>query len=199
MTGVAVVLDAETVIVGLGGNVGDDAAILARFAGVVRALEAWSTVRGSRVYRTAAIGPEQADYLNAALAVDVPEELAASELIREVQGIERALGRTRASPLEAPTRWGPRPIDVDVLLWGPRRLAFRGPPALEVPHPRLAARAFALAPVIDLVGADLIHPSENRTLGELLRDLRAAEPGQRVAVTAYQIDGAPPAPHLLDG
>ncbi|MBZ0237075.1 MAG: 2-amino-4-hydroxy-6-hydroxymethyldihydropteridine diphosphokinase, partial [Deltaproteobacteria bacterium] len=107
-------LDPETVVLGLGGNVGGDAAILARFAAVVRALEMWSTVRGSRVYRTAALGPAQPDFLNAAVAVDAPEDLAASELIREVQAIERSLGRDRG----AEERWGPRPIDLDVLLWG---------------------------------------------------------------------------------
>lgn len=183
-------LDAETVVLGLGGNVGGDEAILGRFAAVVRALETWSTVRGSRVYRTAAVGSPQPDFLNAAIAVDAPEALAASELIREVQALERALGRDR--PAEA--RWGPRPIDLDVLLWGARRFAFRGPPALEVPHPRLAERAFALAPVIDLVGPDLVHPALGRPLGEL----RAAVLDQRVAVTTLVIEGAPPAPHLLD-
>lgn len=184
-------LDAETVVLGLGGNVGGDAAILARFAAVVRALEMWSTVRASRVFRTAAIGPEQPDYLNAAIAVDAPEELAASELIREVQAIERTLGRDR----DAETRWGKRPIDIDVLLWGARTFAFRGPPALEVPHPRLGERAFALVPAIDVCGADLVHPALGRTLG----DLCAAVADQRVAVTALHIEGAPPAPHLLDG
>jgi len=183
-------LDAETVVLGLGGNVGGDEAILARFAAVARALETWSTVRGSRVYRTAALGREQPDFLNAALAVDAPEELAASELIREVQSLERTLGRDRA----AEGRWGPRPLDLDVLLWGVRRFAFRGPPALEVPHPRLAERAFALAPVIDLVGPDLVHPVLGRPLGEL----RASVANQRVDVTTLAIEGAPPAPHLLD-
>ena len=154
-------LDPETVVLGLGGNVGGDATILERFGRVVAAVEMWSTVRGSRVYRTAAIGPQQPDYLNAAIAVDAPEELAASELIREVLGIEQSLGRERGGE----TRWGPRPIDVDVLLWGTRRFSFRGPPALEV-----------------------------RTLGEL----RAAIADQRVDVTSLHIEGAPPAPHLLD-
>ncbi len=187
-------LDAETVILGLGGNVGDDDAILARFAGAVRALGAWGTVRGSRVYRTAAVGPDQADYLNAAVAVDAPEELAASELVREVLAIERALGRDRGREV----RWGPRPIDLDVLLWGARTIALRGPPALAVPHPRLATRAFALVPVIDLVGPGLRHPSDGRTLGELAADLRAAG-APRVERTAYHLAGAPPAPHLLEG
>lgn len=175
-------LAAERVIVGLGGNVGDDAAILGRFAGVVRALEAWSTVRASRVYRTAAVGPAQPDFLNAALEVEAPDDLTASRLIREVLAIEHALGRRRG----AETRWGPRPIDVDVLLWGARVLHHRGPPALELPHPRLAERAFALVPVLDLVGPDVDHPSAGRTLGALA----AALADQRVVVTPYAIDGA---------
>jgi 2-amino-4-hydroxy-6-hydroxymethyldihydropteridine diphosphokinase len=182
-------VDDELVIVGVGGNVGSDEEILARFAGVVSALEVWSTVRGSRVYRTDAIGPAQAPYLNAALAVEAPEDLTASELIREVLGIERALGRTRDG-----TRDAPRLIDVDVLLWGARTFAFKGPPALEVPHPRLHERAFALAPVIDLVGAEVAHPRLGTPLGEL----RAAVAEQRVELTGYAIAGAPPAPHLLD-
>lgn len=175
-------LDDELVIVGVGGNVGTDAEILARFAAVVAALEAWSTVRASRVYRTAAIGPTQTPFLNAALAVEVPEDLTASELIREVQSVEHALGRRRGGEL----RWGPRPIDVDVLLWGARRFLHKGPPELEVPHPRLAARAFALVPVIDLVGAATLHPVTGVALGEL----RAAAVAQGVEPTGYAIEGA---------
>ncbi len=183
-------LDAEVVIVGLGGNVGGDPAILARFAAVVQALEAWSTVRASRVYRTGAQGPAQADFLNAALAVAAPDGLKASELIREVMAIERTLGRNRA--LEV--RWGPRPLDLDVLLWGPRQLAYAGPPALVVPHPRLAERGFALQPVIDLVGAALRHPSDGRSLGALL----ATVADQRVELTGYAIAGAVAAVPALD-
>lgn len=169
-------------IVGVGGNVGDDAAILGRFAAVVTALEAWSTVRASRVYRTAAVGPAQPAFLNAALAVEVPEDLTASQLIREVQAIEHTLGRRRGGEV----RWGPRPIDVDVLLWGGRRVHHAGPPPLEVPHPRLAERAFALVPVIELVGGDLAHP----VLGTSLATLRAAVVEQVVELTDYTIAGA---------
>ncbi|HVK77197.1 MAG TPA: 2-amino-4-hydroxy-6-hydroxymethyldihydropteridine diphosphokinase [Kofleriaceae bacterium] len=183
-------LDGETIVLGLGGNVGGDAAVLARFAAVVRSFESWSTVRASRVYRTAPLGPAQPDYLNAAIAVEAPDELAASELLREVQAVEQAFGRRRA----AETRNGPRPIDVDVLLWGARTLDF-GKGKLIVPHPRLAVRGFALQPVIDLLGAATPHPSEHRTFGELL----AATADQRVELTAYTIDGAVTAAPPGDG
>ena len=192
-------LDDELVIVGLGGNLGGDEAILGRFARVVQALEAWSTVRGSRIYRTLAVVPEdpavlgipeQPAYLNAAVAVEAPEDLTASQLIRELLAIEHTLGRRR----EEEVKNGPRPIDLDVLLWGARRFHLDGPPALEVPHPRLHLRAFALEPAIDLLGADVVHPVAGKPLGEL----RAAIVDQSIELTGYVIDGAPPAPHLLD-
>lgn len=192
-------LDDELVIVGLGGNLGGDDAILGRFARVVQALEAWSTVRGSRIYRTIAVVPEdpgvlgipeQPAYLNAALAVEAPADLTASQLIRELLAIEHTLGRRR----EEEVRNGPRPIDLDVLLWGARTFRLAGPPALDVPHPRMHVRAFALEPVIDLLGAGVIHPAAGKTLGEL----RAAIVDQSIELTGYVIDGAPPAPHLLD-
>lgn len=192
-------LDDELVIVGLGGNLGGEDAILERFGRVVQALEAWGPVRGSRVYRSIAVVPEepgvlgvpeQPEFLNAALAVLAPEDLTASELIRELLAIEHTLGRRR----HAEVRNGPRPIDLDVLLWGARRFAFAGPPALEVPHPRLHLRAFALDPVIDLVGADAVHPPT----GERLGALRAMILDQSIEATGYVIGGAPPAAHLLD-
>jgi 2-amino-4-hydroxy-6-hydroxymethyldihydropteridine diphosphokinase len=174
----------DELILGLGGNVGGDAAILLRFARVVAALETWSTVRGSRVYRTTAIGPAQPDYLNAAIAVEPPEDLAASQLLRELQAIEHTLGRRRDG-----VRWGPRAIDIDVLLWGERSIHT---PTLEVPHPRLHERAFALAPMIDLLGEGF------ELRGTTLGALRAGLAGQGIELTGHTIDGAPPAPHLLD-
>jgi 2-amino-4-hydroxy-6-hydroxymethyldihydropteridine diphosphokinase len=139
------------IVVGLGGNVGD---VRARFE---RAREALGARRSARLYRSAPIGPAQADFLNSAVALDedwLPQELAA--LIGE---IEQQLGRRRAEE----TRWGPRTLDLDVLVWGARVL--REP--LEVPHPRLVDRRFALAPLVDLVGDDFVVPGAGRA-GELL-------------------------------
>ncbi|HVV86136.1 MAG TPA: 2-amino-4-hydroxy-6-hydroxymethyldihydropteridine diphosphokinase [Kofleriaceae bacterium] len=182
-------LDDDRLILGLGGNQGDDAAVLDRFAGAVRALAAWGPVHASRVYRTAPVGPAQPDYLNAALALTVPEELAASALLREVQTIEYALGRRRVA---GEARWGPRPIDLDVLLWGTRVLRRAGAPLL-VPHPQLARRRFALEPVIELVGRDVVLPGSEPalTLGAAL-DALAADPAQRLAATDHVIAGAEP-------
>jgi 2-amino-4-hydroxy-6-hydroxymethyldihydropteridine diphosphokinase len=151
------------IVLGLGGNVGGDDAILARFASVAAAFASWGRVRASRVYRTAPIGPEQADFLNAAISVRADPEPIPDELATMVRETELLLGRDR----DREARWGPRPIDIDVLLWGDRVL--RSP--LEIPHPRLATRRFALAPLADLVGEDAIVPGAGR-VGDLLRAVR---------------------------
>jgi 2-amino-4-hydroxy-6-hydroxymethyldihydropteridine diphosphokinase len=149
-------------VLGLGGNVGGEAAILARFASVAAAFEPWGRVRRSRVYRTAPIGPAQDDFLNAAIAVRASPEPLIDELAAMIAEIEALLGRDRARE----ARWGPRTVDVDVLWWGDR--VVRG--VLEIPHRRLHARRFALAPLVDLV-PDAILPGAGR-VGDLLARVR---------------------------
>jgi 2-amino-4-hydroxy-6-hydroxymethyldihydropteridine diphosphokinase len=163
------------IVFGLGGNVGSDEEILGRFGAVALALEAWAKVSRSRVYRTAPIGPAQPAFLNAAIGVRPDVEPTPEELAAFVLETERLLGRDRARE----ARWGPRTIDVDVLLWGDRQL--RDP--IEVPHPRLAERRFALRPLADLVGEVLVVPGTGRTIGELL----AATADQAVEETALEI------------
>jgi 2-amino-4-hydroxy-6-hydroxymethyldihydropteridine diphosphokinase len=156
------------VVIGLGGNVGDVAATF------VRAREAIAQLGGvtsAPLYRTAAIGPAQPPYLNSALRVRW-QPASASELIATVLEIERLLGRDRRGE----KRWGPRPIDLDVLLWGERSVRT---PELEVPHPRLRERRFALRPVIDLVGEDFslagatLGALEQRVLDQPLEEVSA--------------------------
>ncbi len=148
------------IVFGLGGNVGSDEEILARFGKVAAALEAWAKVARSRVYRTAPIGPAQAPFLNAAISVRPDVEPTAPELAAFVAEVERLLGRDR----DREERWGPRTIDVDVLIWGDRIVR----DGIEIPHPRLAGRRFALRPLADLVGEVLIVPGTGKTVGELL-------------------------------
>jgi len=81
-------------------------------------------------------------------------------LIATVLEIERLLGRVR----DGEARGGPRAIDLDILLWGTRVIRT---PELEVPHPRLVERRFALQPIVDLFGEDL--PLAGTTAGALLR------------------------------
>jgi 2-amino-4-hydroxy-6-hydroxymethyldihydropteridine diphosphokinase len=138
------------VVIGLGGNVGDELAITSRFGRAREALAQLGALRSAPLYRSAPIGPAQPAYLNTAVALALaggePEALIAALL-----ELERVLGRRR----EREVRWGPRPIDLDVLVWGERRIATA---AIEVPHPRLADRKFALAPLVALVGERFAVP-----------------------------------------
>ena len=126
------------IFVGLGGNLGGEAAIVERFR---RAREALGPARSAPLYRSAPIGPAQPEYLNTAIAIG--GDWLPAQLIAFVLEIERQLGRDR----RAEERWGPRAIDLDVLAWDDRAIAIEG---LTVPHPRLAERRFVLLPLLAL-------------------------------------------------
>ncbi|MBV8757108.1 MAG: 2-amino-4-hydroxy-6-hydroxymethyldihydropteridine diphosphokinase [Deltaproteobacteria bacterium] len=152
------------VVVGLGGNVGD---VLGAFRRAREAFAEIGHVTSAPVYRTAAIGPAQPPYLNSALRVRWPD-VTAGELIATVLEIEHLLGRDRRGE----ARWGPRTIDLDVLVWGPRVVR---EPGLEVPHPRLAERRFAIVPLIALVGSDFVVPGTHDMLGALEQRVHAQQ------------------------
>jgi 2-amino-4-hydroxy-6-hydroxymethyldihydropteridine diphosphokinase len=138
------------VVIGLGSNVGDRLANLRE--AVRRVGERARVLRGSGVYETAPIGgPEQAAFLNAAILIAWEGDALA--LLDVLQGIERDLGRTRD------VRWGPRTIDLDVLwIEGGETVA---DPRLVVPHPRLAERAFAVRPLLDVApDAPFVAPTD---------------------------------------
>jgi len=161
-------LPADVVAIGFGGNVGTEPEILERFEHARAALQQLGDVRSAALYRTAPIGPEQPPFLNTAISVRIadgqPEELLA--VVRE---LERLLGRDRGREV----RWGPRSIDLDLLLWGERTIRT---PELEVPHPRLAERRFVLLPLIDLFGDELVVTGERlAVLRERVRDQVADE------------------------
>ncbi len=135
-------------VVGLGGNIGTDAEILERFKKAREALATYGAVWSASLYRTGAIGPEQQDFLNTAVMVRI-DDGQPDELVAITREIEIMLGRDR----RAEERWGPRKIDLDILVWGHRVVRT---PHIELPHPRLVERRFALQPLIDLVTADAI-------------------------------------------
>lgn len=154
----------EPVVIGIGGNVGTDAAIRERFGRARAALEVLGDVRAAPLYRSAPIGPAQPAFLNTAVCLALGDGQPA-ELIATVLELERLLGRTRAGEV----RWGPRPIDLDVLVWGARIVRT---PDLEVPHPRLAERKFALAPLVALLGEHFAVPGLGPA-GALMRRVAA--------------------------
>lgn len=159
------------IVIGLGGNVGGDDAVIARFRQAREALAALGDVRSAALYRTAPIGPAQPAFLNTAvsLRLEQPQPRELAETLRE---IERLLGRER----EREARWGPRTIDLDILAWGvgshlDRVIRSSEPGGIDVPHPRAGERRFALAPLADLAGEDAVLPGVGR-VGDALARVR---------------------------
>jgi 2-amino-4-hydroxy-6-hydroxymethyldihydropteridine diphosphokinase len=142
--------------VGLGANLGDREAAIRTAAGLVGA------VRLSPIIETEPWGlEEQPRFLNAAAEVETP--LRPRAFLDLLLDVERRLGRERIGP-----RWGPRTIDLDLLLWGDERIS---EPGLEVPHPRLLERRFALEPLAAL--APGLKIPGNGTVSEALAGLQS--------------------------
>ncbi len=114
-------------------------------------------MKQSAVYETAAWGiTAQPDFLN--MVVEVETDLAPADLLACVLHVENQLGRKRD------VKWGPRTIDIDILLYGSEII---DQPELKVPHPYLQERRFTLAPLAELA-PDYIHPVLHQTINELL-------------------------------
>jgi 2-amino-4-hydroxy-6-hydroxymethyldihydropteridine diphosphokinase len=129
-------------VVGLGGNLGDAAATLRAALPALDALPDTRLVRSSRLFRTRPWGRrDQPDFVNAAALLETT--LPPRALLEGLLAVERAFGRDR----EADTgRWGPRTLDLDLLLYGDRVV---DEPGLVVPHPHLHERVFALLPLVE--------------------------------------------------
>jgi 2-amino-4-hydroxy-6-hydroxymethyldihydropteridine diphosphokinase len=171
--------------VGLGANLGDPATTIA--AGV-RALATLpgARLRGvSRLYATAPVGVvDQPEFRNAAVALDVPAgpdpATGATALLVALKQLERAFGRRDRE------RWGPRELDLDLLVFGRARLALDRPPAglsldpgkadrlLVVPHRDAAERLFVLAPLADLAPG-LVPPGWGETVAGAAERRRGVE------------------------
>lgn len=130
----------NTVIIGLGTNMGDRLANMQTAVDALARLPQTKVTAVSAVYETKPVGMEnQADFLNAVAAIETP--LSPLSVLGTCLGIEAALGRVRGE------KDGPRPIDLDVLLFGGVRSdTFE----LTLPHPRILERAFVMAPMLDL-------------------------------------------------
>ena len=149
---------------GLGTNLGDREANLRNAIRSLSAAPGLRLTRCSGVYSTEPWGvTEQPPFLNC--VAEVEASLTPEALLAVCQGVEHDLGRAPGP------QWGPRLIDVDILLYGDRVVAL---PRLEIPHPRLHLRAFALVPLAEL-NAAANHPVERRTIGELARNADGLE------------------------
>jgi 2-amino-4-hydroxy-6-hydroxymethyldihydropteridine diphosphokinase len=128
--------------VGIGGNEGDVETVLTEALWAVDALPQTSVRSQSAFYRTPAWGrTDQPDFLNA--VVEVQTRLEARVLLESLLAIELRFGRVRSET----QRWGPRAVDLDLLLYGDDVL---DEPGLRVPHPHLHERAFVLVPLAEI-------------------------------------------------
>jgi 2-amino-4-hydroxy-6-hydroxymethyldihydropteridine diphosphokinase len=131
-------------------------------------LPATTLVRASSLYDTEPVGEvDQPNFLNAVAQIDT--ELTARQLLWNLQLIEKRLGRVRTQ------RWGPRTIDLDLLLYGNLVV---DEPDLKVPHPELGQRSFVLVPLVELDPL-LVHPSTGETLIAHLSRLHTRPPVKR--------------------
>jgi 2-amino-4-hydroxy-6-hydroxymethyldihydropteridine diphosphokinase len=143
--------------VGLGANLGDREATIRRAADLIGAK------RVSPLIETEPWGlADQPPFLNA--AAEVESSVTPRQFLDHLLDVERRLGRERIGP-----RWGPRVIDLDLLLWGDERIA---EPGLEVPHPLMLERRFVLEPLAALA-PDVEIPG-NGTVSEALAGLQSA-------------------------
>jgi 2-amino-4-hydroxy-6-hydroxymethyldihydropteridine diphosphokinase len=144
---------------GLGSNVGDRLATLQHAVDLLAAVPRIDVRRTSRVWETDPVGgPPQPDFFN--LVAEIDTGLEPVELLEAANGVEATLGRTRD------VRWGPRTIDIDILLID--RLTIHDD-RLTVPHPRMLERAFVVMPLLELT-PDPILPDGSRLLDIRLPD-----------------------------
>lgn len=109
-------------------------------------------------------GPPQPRFVNAVLSVETG--LSPQELLRVVQEVEKALGRERSVGNEE--RWGPRTIDIDILLYDNRIIEDED---LKIPHPMMHLRRFVLEPLSD-ISPESVHPALNKTASQLLEGVK---------------------------
>jgi 2-amino-4-hydroxy-6-hydroxymethyldihydropteridine diphosphokinase len=154
----------QVAFLGLGSNLGDRLALLQEAVDLLDADLRTRVDAVSSVYETDPVGgPEQEPFLN--IVVRVVTRRTPLALLALANRVEAALGRTRD------VRWGPRTVDIDVLLYGDRVVRHRD---LQVPHPRLAERPFALVPLIEVAPGQRL-PGSGASLPAVLARLAPVE------------------------
>jgi len=163
-----------TAYVGFGSNLGDRRFYIREALRLLDEVPGIKVKRVAPLYRTAPVGlTEQEWFFNTVAEIDT--SLSPHALLAALLAVEARLGRVRTR------RWGPRTIDLDILLYGDLRLHT---PDLTVPHPRLTERAFAVVPLADLA-PEMILPG-----GAKARDLAAAlAAGQEISRVEEDLDG----------
>jgi len=150
----------KRVFLGLGTNIGDREQNLREAIARLNAAHSVNFLRQSRVYQTEPMHvPDQPDFLNMVVEVEVSDGMSARNLLTVVKDIERDIGRKHRE------RWGPREIDIDILLFGGEHIVEED---FEVPHPRMWERGFVLAPLAELM-PDLETPDGEKAIERAAR------------------------------
>ncbi len=157
-------------VLALGSNLGDRLATLQGGVDALLGAPGLALVALSPVYETVPVGgPPQPEYLNAVLIAET--SLSPADLLRRAQAAESAFGRVRQEV------WGPRTLDVDVIVYGD---VMSGDPELTLPHPRAQERAFVLAPWLDVdPGAEIPGQGRVAALLEAVVARSGGQPGVR--------------------
>ncbi len=143
--------------IALGSNLGESFNILEKTINLLSHHSAIHLISHSPWYQTTPVGPPQPNYLNGCAILET--SLKPEKLLQTLLDIEQQFGRIRRQ------KWGPRTLDLDVLLYGDLILET---PLLQIPHPRMIERAFVLVPLCD-IAATWIHPIKKKTIKELLK------------------------------
>ncbi|MEM8502839.1 MAG: 2-amino-4-hydroxy-6-hydroxymethyldihydropteridine diphosphokinase [Cyanobacteria bacterium P01_D01_bin.1] len=152
--------------IALGSNLGDSQQTLLSAIEVIDNAMHMSVTRRSHFYKTAAVGPPQPDYINACITIET--DLSPRQLLCELLAIEKQFGRVRKE------RWGPRSLDLDLLLYDGH---ITDTPGLTVPHPRLHERPFVLIPLTD-IAPNWQHPIFHITVEQCLTKLSTQSAAQ---------------------
>ena len=151
----------ENVFLGIGSNVGDRIFFLAEAVRKLRAAPATRVVKVSSVYETEPVGVKnQGDFLNAVVWAQTSIGVAAFHSV--IKLIEKEIGRLERS------RWGPREIDIDILLFGELII---NEAAIVIPHAEMVNRKFVLRPLAEIAPAT-VHPVVHTTMKDLLAECR---------------------------
>jgi 2-amino-4-hydroxy-6-hydroxymethyldihydropteridine diphosphokinase len=145
--------------IALGSNIGDSHTILSGAIDAIAQTPGIRLISQSSFYRTKAVGPPQPDYLNGCVLLQV--EMIPELLLEILLKIENKFGRLRGE------RWGPRTLDLDILLYSDRIIET---PKLQIPHPRMRERAFVLVPLAE-IAPDWVDPVSGLTIKELMKDV----------------------------
>lgn len=156
-------MTATTAYIALGSNAGDRRAALDSALAALRGARGVTVIAVSPYVETEPVGPPQPRYLNA--AAELRTTLDPRALLDLLLSVEARHGRNR----RAETRWGPRRLDLDLLLYGERVI---DEPGLAVPHPRMHERRFVLEPLAQ-IAPHARHPARGRTVEWLLAAISA--------------------------